>query len=149
MFHLDGGFSMKRRMIFLVPLVVLLGCATVNYIGDSYPPTQHVDVFFSEKDVEKEYRVMGRVEATANADELIYSGEKFMQTICKKAEEKGADGVVILDFGNVMTGTSESRNRTETSENRENRTITHEHEDISHSVDEKRRVEALVIKYKN
>jgi len=138
---------MKLR--FWIPVVFLLmaGCASVNYLGESYPPTRHADLYFSEADVKKEYKVIGRMEATADADESIYSGEKFTEAILKKAREKGADGVVILDFGKVMTGTSESRDRTRTTENRERGTVTRDSETTRQSVEEKRRVEALVIKY--
>ena len=87
------------------------------------------------------------MEATADADELIYSSEKFTDAILKKAQAKGADGVVILDFGNVMTGTSESRDRTRTTEKHEHGTVTRDNETTRQSVEEKRRVEAIVIKY--
>jgi hypothetical protein len=99
---------MKLRLWIPVLLFLLAGCASVNYLGESYLPTQRMDLFFSEEDVKKEYKVIGRMEATADADELIYSSDKFTEAILKKAREKGAVGVVILDFGNVMTGTSES-----------------------------------------
>ncbi len=139
-----------RRAIFMPVLLILLsGCASISYLGDTFPPTQHVDLFFSESDVEKEYRVIGRMEATADADELMYSTDKFTQAILKKAAEKGADAVVILDFGKVTTGVNASRDRTETTEET-NRggTVTREHESVSNSVEEKRRVEALVLKYR-
>jgi hypothetical protein len=138
---------MKKRLWIPVALCLLAGCASINYMGDSYPPTQHVDLFFSENDIQKEYKIIGRMEATADADEIIYSSEKFTETILKKAREKGADGIVIQDFGNVMTGMTESRNRTETTEERKRGTVRRENETVSHSIDEKRRVEALVIKY--
>jgi hypothetical protein len=138
---------MKLRFCIPVVFLLLAGCASINYLGESYPPTQHVDLFFSEEDVKKEYKVIGRMEATADADELIYSSDKFTDAILKKAREKGADGVVILDFGKVMTGTSESRDRTRTTEEREHGTVTRDNETTRQSVEEKRRVEALVIKY--
>lgn len=139
---------MKRLMIVPVLLILLSGCASISYLGDSFPPTQHVDLFFSEKDVPREYTVIGRLEATADADELLYSTEKFTQAIRDKAAEKGGDAVVILDFGKVTTGVSDSRDRTETTEET-NRggTVTHEHESVSRNVEEKRRIEALVLRY--
>jgi hypothetical protein len=112
-------------------LIILLGCTTINYIGESYPPTQHVDLYFSEEDIEKEYNVVGRVIATANSSEDVYSSDKFTKAILKKAREKGADGVVIFEFGistRTSTVTTGDGERTSTSE--------------------KRRIEALVIRYK-
>lgn len=138
---------MKFKLCIPIILFLLTGCASINYLGESYSPTRHVDLFFSENDITKEYKVIGRMEATADADELIYSSDKFTEEILKKAREKGADAIVILDFGNVMTGMSESRSRTETTEETKRGTVRRDQENVSHTVDEKRRVEALVIKY--
>ncbi|MFQ5798081.1 MAG: hypothetical protein ACE5H0_05220 [Bacteroidota bacterium] len=140
---------MKHLLGPLAVLMVQFGCATINYIGESYPPTEHVDLYFSEADIDSEYTVVGRIVATANADEVIYSGDKFTQAILKKAREKGADGVVILGFGKVMTGTSTTRERTEKTEEKGDKTITREYESVSSSSEEKRRIEALAIKYKS
>ena len=140
---------MKRLINPVAVLFVLLGCATINYIGESYPPTQHVDLYFSEEDIKTEYTVSGRILATAEVDELLYSSEQFTQAILKKAREKGADGVVILGFEKVMTGTSASRDRTETTEEKGDKTVRHKHERVSSSIQEKSQIEALAIKYKS
>jgi len=139
---------MKSLKVLFPVLTILCGCATINYIGTSYPPTDNVDLYFSEADIEKEYRVVGRIVATADADEMFYSSEKFTEAILKKAREKGADGVVISEFGNVATGVSESRERTEETKEKRDKWITVETENVSSSVEEKRRIEALAIKYK-
>ena len=128
-------------------LFIAVGCTTINYIGESYPPSQQVDLYFSEKDIEKQYKVVGRIIATANAHELIYSSDKFTQSILKKARGKGADGVVILGFEKVMTGIDHSRNRTEKSTEKSGKTFTEESESTNSSIEEKRRIEALAIRY--
>jgi hypothetical protein len=138
---------MKRLLLILCVAFILVRCATIHYLGDSYPPTQHVDLYFSEDDVQKEYKVIGRIEATADADELIYSTDKFTEAIREKAQAKGADGVIILDFRNVQTGITENNDHTRTSVEKHNRRITHEHETSSSTVEEKRRVEAIAIRY--
>jgi hypothetical protein len=122
---------LKHPISLAAVLIILLGCTTINYIGESYPPTQHVDLYFSEEDIEKEYNVVGRIIATANSSEDVYSSDKFTKAILKKAREKGADGVVIFEFGistRTSTVTTGDGERTSTSE--------------------KRRIEALVIRYK-
>ncbi len=140
---------MKRLIGPLAVLVVLIGCTSINYLGESYPPTEHVDLYFSEADIDSEYTVVGRIVATANASEMLYSSDKFTQAILKKAREKGADGVVILGFGQVLTGTTTTRHRTEKTEEKGDKTITREHETVSSSSEEKRRIEALAIRYKS
>lgn len=122
---------MKRLIIATCLLTVVLGCASIHYIGESYPPTERVDLYFSEYDIQREYTVIGRLLATANVGEPIYSSERFTEAIRKKAREKGADAVVILGLRQVVTGT----------------TVRYEDEVASSSVEEKRRVEALAIRY--
>ncbi len=142
------GGSIIKHLIGLL-CFLMLGCATINYIGESYPSTQDVDLYFSEEDIEQEYKVVGRVVATANSDELFYSSEKFTQAVLKKARENGADGVVIFGFGQALTGINKSgiRHRTK-EEEKDNRTIISDIMNSSSSVVEKRRIEALAIKYK-
>jgi hypothetical protein len=122
---------MKCLFIATTLLTVVLGCASIQYIGDSYPPTEHIDLYFSEYDVTREYTVIGRLLATANVEEPLYSSEKFTEAIRKKAREKGADAVIILGLRQVVTGT----------------TVIYVDEIVSSSVEEKRRVEALAIRY--
>jgi hypothetical protein len=138
---------MKRLFFILVTVIIVSRCATVHYLGESYPPTQHVDLYFSENSVQKQYKVIGRIEATADADELIYSTDKFTETIIEKARNKGADGVIILDFRNVQTGVTETNDRTRTTEERRSGRVVRDRETTSSTIDEKRRVEAIAIKY--
>ena len=122
---------MKRLMIAAFLLTPVLGCASIQYVGNSYPPTEHVDLYFSEYDVPGDYTVIGRLVATANVDEPFYSSEKFTEAIRKKGREKGADAVVILGLQKVVTGS----------------TVTYVEAAVISSVEEKRRVEALAIRY--
>ena len=144
----DAGKGSIAKILIgsLYLLFIAVGCTTINYIGESYPPSQQVDLYFSEKDIDKEYRVVGRIVATANAHELIYSSDKFTQSILKKARKKGADGVVILGFEKVMTGIDHSRNRTEKSTEKSGKIFTEESESTNSSIEEKRRIEALAIR---
>ncbi len=138
---------MKRVLPLLGAAVLMMQCATVHYLGDSYPPTRHVDLYFSEADVPRQYKIMGRIEATADADELIYSTEKFTDAILEKARNKGADGVVILDFKTVQTGVTQTDDHTRTTEKTEDGKVTRNRDTYSTTIEEKRRVEALVVKY--
>lgn len=121
---------MKRLTLLSVAVAIFLGCAaTVDYIGDSYPPTQKVDLYFSENDVEVDYKVIGRIIATVNATSNLYDNEKFMAEIKEKACEKGGDGVIVLGFEQVQTS------------------VFHESTMMEETGMEKRRVTAQVIKY--
>ena len=83
-----------RRLLLIVPLLLAVGCTNIKYIGESYPPTTQVDIFFSEADIEHDYKVMGHADATA--PEYV-DVEEMMEKIKEKAMEKGADAVVMLE----------------------------------------------------
>ena len=70
----------------------------IDYLGDSYTPTSHVDVYFSEDDVTEGYLVIGH--ATADGGEADDLQEKLIE----KARENGADGIIFEEFDRVETG---------------------------------------------
>lgn len=88
-------------LCFLFTLALLLmSCARVHYIGDSYPATSSVESFYSQKDIPFKYKTIGQA---------VISGEntsKLSDKLIKKAKEKGADAVLILGFD--MNGDSEN-----------------------------------------
>jgi hypothetical protein len=93
---------MKRVLWFLALVVIFLGCAKVNYIGVSYPPTQQVDLYLSEYDVRTDYKVIGRIIATTRVTSGLFSDQEFQEKIMKKARGKGADGVIIIGFDHIL-----------------------------------------------
>lgn len=83
------------RLSVLVSLACLAaGCATIDFVGESYEPTAHVDVFFSEADVPRQYRVIGQV--LASGDQFV-SASSLNARMLARAREKGADAVIILE----------------------------------------------------
>ena len=54
---------MFKYTVSLLALFVLFvaACAKIDYIGQSYQPTTHVDLFFSEEDIREDYQVMGNM----------------------------------------------------------------------------------------
>jgi hypothetical protein len=105
-----------RSLLLVAPLVIAVGCTNIKYIGDSYPPTTHVDVFFAEEDIERSYRVMGHADATA--PEYV-DVEKMMEKIKEKAMEKGADAIVVLGLDrNVVSESTEWSTETKVEDNK-------------------------------
>ena len=70
----------------------------IDYLGDSYAPTSHVDVYFSEDDVTEGYLVIGH--ATADGGDT----ETLQETLIEKARDSGADGIIFEGFDRVETG---------------------------------------------
>ena len=87
----------ERRvaLVHCALLASLSACASSNYIGDTYPATRNVDVYYATKDVKREYKVIGHISASASVDE-----KAAKDRIIAKAQMVGADAIIItgLDF---------------------------------------------------
>jgi len=128
----------------LLALLVLgsLGCAQIDYIGDTLPTTNHVDVYFDQADVEYDYRVIGRIVARSPGE--FYDNDKLMNKIKEEAMKHGGDAVVVIGFGHIATGSS-TEHTTTTTETDKGSVV---RETGSESVEEKKQVEVLVLRYK-
>lgn len=132
---------MRTTLLAIPALLFVTACAHVDYVGQSYQPTSHVDVFYAERDVPHEYAVMGKVIATAND---LVSAEKLQEKIVRKAQDHGADAVVLLGLERYKSGSSTDYG--ETSERRGRRERTHGHSTTTDQ--EKKEIQALFLKYR-
>ena len=126
----------------LLALFVLFiaACAKIDYIGQSYPPTTYVDLYFSEQDIRQDYQVMGHVIAQANEG---ISVERLQKKLEEKAREEGADGIVIHGFDRIQTGETTTYNE-ETRRDEKKRSIAAV---TVTSAEEERQIRAMFIKY--
>ena len=98
---LNAGANGKIIVLMLSMILFVTACGNdidVDYLGDSYTPTSHVDVYFSEKDVTEGYLVMGHAAADGGDTEAL------QETLIEKARESGADGIIFEGFDRVETG---------------------------------------------
>jgi hypothetical protein len=105
----DDVMAMPQQICFLALLALLAGCVTTDYLGKTYAPTQHVDVFFSAQDVKRAYEVMGDIRAEG-AD--IVSYESMQQKLEQEAMQKGADALLIEKLDMTETGYTTVENKT-------------------------------------
>ena len=127
-------------------LLIATGCAHLDYAGQSFPPTQNVDLFYSEANVNREYTVMG--ELTGTGDQFV-SSQKLQDQMVQKAREKGADGVVILGLEHFQSGSNTNYNETTTEgKNKKGKTVSSTSGSSSTSSEESKRIRAILIKYK-
>lgn len=132
---------LKYTVSFLALFVLFVAaCAKIDYIGQSYPPTTHVDLYFSEADIREDYQVMGHVIAQANEG---ISVEGLQRKLEAKAREAGADGIVIHGFDRIQTGGTTTYNE-ETRRDEKKRSIT---AITITSAEEERQIRAMFIKY--
>ena len=99
---LNASVNGKISVLILSMLLFLAACGgddiDVDYLGDFYPSTSHVDVYFSEDDVTEDYLVMGH--ATADGGDT----ETLQETLIEKARDSGADGIIFEGFDRIETG---------------------------------------------
>ena len=98
---LNARANGKIIVLILSMILFVTACGNdidVDYLGDSYTPTFHVDVYFSENDVTEGYLVMGH--ATADGGDT----EALQETLIEKARDSGADGIIFEGFDRVKTG---------------------------------------------
>ena len=82
----------------LLPIMLLLSsCINVQYVGKTYPAKPSAAIFMNETEIPaKNYTVMGKAIATGSYHD--YSAEDLKRRLRKKAMEKGADAVLIIDY---------------------------------------------------
>jgi hypothetical protein len=74
----------------------VFGCSYINYIGKVYEPTKHIDVFFSEEEIAKEYIVVGHA---ITAVQIFVSTNKLQKKLIEKAKSQGSDAILITAIG--------------------------------------------------
>jgi hypothetical protein len=108
-------------MALHVPIVLfalsalMASCTTTDYLGKTYPPTRHVDVFFSPQDVKRAYEVMGEIRA--EGDDIV-SYEAMQQKLVQEAMRKGADAILIEKLDMTETGYTTVENKTKEQQKR-------------------------------
>lgn len=92
--------------------LMFVACSpSVQYMGRSYPPTNHVEIFFSAADVKKSYEVMGKVDGKAWP---LSDYSKIQESIVAEAKKKGADAVIFTGMGEQVIGTTKNSTTTST-----------------------------------
>lgn len=83
--------NLKLHCFLFVLIFFISSCVTTNYLGDTYPPTQKIDVYYDARDVKKDFKVIGHL-ITAYTNDSAEAKE----ALSAKARQVGADGIVIL-----------------------------------------------------
>ena len=89
--------NLKLSSTLLLAILLIIGCASVNYVGKSYSPTTSVDVYYSKEEIEKEYTVLGHAVGSGS----IVSNESIKNKLISEAKNKGADAILITGIGKV------------------------------------------------
>lgn len=100
MLRTKNSLLMKNLIKIISGFIFLLfiSCSPqINYLGSNYTPTQNVDIFFDENDIQQDYTVMGIMKNEGDEMELDDS-ESVKNAMIKKAKSVGADAILFLGF---------------------------------------------------
>lgn len=93
---------MKNQYLILFISLALISCSSgVKYLGNSYPVTENVKIYFSKADIDKPFEVIGKVYLDV---EEKTKDEKIQNMILNKAREHGGDAVILGDLQVVRSG---------------------------------------------
>lgn len=103
--HEEKKMKLKDLVIKNLALCALAlfaaGCASVDYVGETYAPTDYVDMYFDAQDIHRPHKVMGQL----TLDEGEYTDSQDMQAEMKKeAMARGADAVLFTGLRTIETG---------------------------------------------
>ena len=86
-------FNSLPVQLSLVFIFALSSCSPlIHYVGDTYPATPTVDVYYSVRDVKREYKIMGRM-----TKELV-QGDAEKREMIQEAKRRGAEGIIFYDL---------------------------------------------------
>ncbi|SFU55182.1 hypothetical protein [Pontibacter akesuensis] len=91
----------KSRLIYLSLMLSLMflftSCGpTIHYLGESYPPSTDIEVFYDVKDVKRDYKVIGKM----TNDELSSDiPEQVRAQMVERAKQAGGDAIIFTDLG--------------------------------------------------
>jgi hypothetical protein len=105
----DSAMAVPLQVFLFAFFALLTGCTTTDYLGKTYPPTQHVDVFYSPHDVTRTYEVMGEIRA--EGDDVV-SYESMQHRLVQEAMQKGADAILIEKLDTIETSSTTVENKT-------------------------------------
>lgn len=91
----------SKLLLVLLTSILFLKCSPqLNYLGNSYSPTNKVELFFDVKEINKDYTVMGLLNFKIGS--ALFNQEENYTTnlIIEKAKQVGANGVLITRFSN-------------------------------------------------
>ena len=81
--------------LFVFLLVFAAGCANTEYIGETYAPTNDVEIFYSEDAVPYEFTTIGQALGTG----VWVKNRKIQNKLVDEAMRRGADAILITGLG--------------------------------------------------
>ncbi len=78
--------------IFLYISILTFNCATVNYVGKTFPPSKNIDVYYSKDDIKKDHAIIGHA---VGGGGFLVTDQEIKIKLIQEARIRGADGILI------------------------------------------------------
>jgi hypothetical protein len=95
--------TLKLRYLLIAFALFLTSCAVpaAVYLGDTYPVTNNIDVYYDARDVKQDYKVIGHLAIAYTEDSAVAK-----KLLSDKAKTQGANGIIIFQVeGNNANAT--------------------------------------------
>jgi hypothetical protein len=141
------GHRIVRHWAWLGLVLWLGGCATVDYVGKSYPPTTRVDLYMAPSDVQRPYEVIG--EARAQVGDVLFGGpgEELQAKLLIEARAHGADGIILGQLDTRQVGQTQETNAQATTKTKGNKKTTQYTDTSTTTVHEMNELRGTLIRY--
>ncbi|MCP4443233.1 MAG: hypothetical protein GY810_30385 [Aureispira sp.] len=137
---------LKNTSIFAIVLLLAVSCMPhINYLGKSYPAqdnNKEIDLFFDEKDISKDFEVMGIMKSDPVEDIDMDDPQTTQEQMVKEARKRGGDAILFM--GTYQEKVSSANTSSSTSTYEDGETIT----STSTTVNTVKVMEAKLLKYK-
>lgn len=90
-----GLIFITASILFLISCSSTINSPVVHYLGDTFSPTEKIDIYYDSTAVNREYKIVGRI---TNENSYVSSVEQVRTVMIKKAQEVGADGIIFSDL---------------------------------------------------
>ncbi|HUC79373.1 MAG TPA: hypothetical protein VMR70_00600 [Flavisolibacter sp.] len=99
---------MRKLYLYFPLFAIITSCgSSLRYVGASNNPTSSVEVFVDESAIKKPYEIVGKGYIR---NQHLTNPEKIQSKAMKKAQQKGADAILLKDYfvPAVVTGLQSS-----------------------------------------
>jgi tetrahydromethanopterin S-methyltransferase subunit C len=97
------NFIMTKIYTTIIISVLFISCSKMSYVGQTYSPTQRIDVYVTPSSISHPYLICGSGYMHGFA---VVNPAKIQKKALKLAKEKGADAVLITAYYNPSPGYS-------------------------------------------
>ena len=87
---------MRHLLLFILALSFSSCVPQLHFLGDSYPPTKHVDTYYAPEDITEDFKVIGQLTGTNEGYGSLKSLDSVKNSMIEEAKKRGAHGILFL-----------------------------------------------------